>query len=56
MPVQIDEITAQVDPAPAAQTPAPTNSPAPASLETELRRQRELLARLEVRAARVAAD
>ncbi len=56
MPVQIDEITAEVVPAADASAPAPAspeNSPSP---EAELRRQRDLLGRLEARALRVCAD
>ena len=56
MPVTIDEITAEIEPRP---EPAPTNEPRsgrPSSPELELQKQRDLLARLEVRAARVRAD
>jgi hypothetical protein len=56
MPVQIDEVTAEIEPAPANPAPAPPGSTAPPSPETELRKQRDLLARLAARAARVCAD
>jgi hypothetical protein len=56
MPVQIDEMTAEVEPAPAAPAPPPPNPAAPPSPETELCKQRDLLARLDLRAARVRAD
>ena len=56
MPVQIDEITAEVAPLPTgAASPNPAQS-TETSPEIELRRQHDLLWRLEERAARVAAD
>ena len=56
MAVQIDEITAEIE-APRAETaPAAAKRSAETSPETELRKQRDLLARLETRAARVCAD
>lgn len=56
MPVQIDEITAEVAPSASESAPAPSSRASESSPETELRRQRALLAQLEVRAARVRAD
>ena len=57
MAVQIDEVTAEIDSPPAAPA-ADRNASAPPSPspEIELRKQRDLLARLEIRAARVRAD
>jgi hypothetical protein len=56
MAVQIDEITAEIEPSRAEPTPAAPTRSAEASPETELRKQRDLLARFETRAARVCAD
>lgn len=56
MPVQIDEISAEVAPAPGSSPPAESATANPMSSEIQLRRQREAMARLEVRAARLHAD
>jgi hypothetical protein len=56
MAVQIDEVTAEVEPTPTAAPPAPSAPSAPAAPETELRKSREQLARLTARATRVLAD
>ena len=56
MAVQIDEVTAEIEPSRAEPTPATPARSSETSPETELRKQRELLARLEARAARVRAD
>ena len=56
MPVQIDEISAEIEPSRPELAPPPPHSAPETSPATALRRERELLARLEVRAARVFAD
>jgi hypothetical protein len=56
MAVQIDEITAEIEPSRAEATPAAPARASETSPETEMRRQGDLLARLETRAARVRAD
>jgi hypothetical protein len=56
MPVQIDEVSAEVEPMRPEQSAAPSQRPRESSPETELRQHLDLLARLEIRAARVRAD
>ena len=56
MPITIDEVTAEVVPAPPTGAPASPGAAAPAAPEAELRHQGDVLARLEQRAARLRAD
>lgn len=56
MPVQIDEITAEVAPAASESAPAPSAPASASPPEAELRKQRDAIARLEARALRVFAD
>jgi hypothetical protein len=56
MPVQIDEVSAEVEPMRPEQTAATSPRPGESTPEAELRQQLDLLVRLEVRAARVRAD
>jgi hypothetical protein len=56
MPVQIDEISAEVAPAANESAPTPSAAGGPPSPEIELRQQRDLIARLEARAMRIHAD
>jgi hypothetical protein len=56
MPVTIDEIDAEIEPAPTqGATPAPNEKSAPQP-EAEVRRECDLLARIAARAARLRAD
>lgn len=56
MPVQIDEITAEVAPAASESAPAPSAESTPAAPEVQLRQQRDAMSRLEARALRIFAD
>jgi hypothetical protein len=56
MPVQIDELSAEVAPSAPESAPAPPARPGDSPPEAEWPRQHDLLARLEARAARIRAD
>jgi hypothetical protein len=55
MPLQIDEVSAEVE-RPETPAPPPSGGSNQSEAVTEFRRQRDLLARLETRAARLRAD
>ncbi|MGH7955542.1 MAG: hypothetical protein ACREH8_00850 [Opitutaceae bacterium] len=56
MSVQIDEISAEIEPPRTEQAPAASPRPSEPSPQAGLRQQCELLTRLDVRAQRVCAD